>query len=104
MLRMDQQIGRPVLIEFWDFLRVNSLRTLPYVTSWHARSAERGLRVIGIHAPGFPPSRARRAAPGAAVLARRGRRAGAAGHRHPRAGLPALARPRGGPGGRRAPG
>ena len=57
MLRMDQQIGRPVLIEFWDFLRVNSLRTLPYVTSWHARYGDRGLRVIGIHAPGFPPSR-----------------------------------------------
>jgi hypothetical protein len=56
-LRMDKQIGRPVLVEFWDFLRVNSLRTLPYVTSWHARYADRGLRVIGVHAPGFPPSR-----------------------------------------------
>ena len=56
-LRMDQQVGRPVLIEFWDFLRVNSLRTLPYVTSWHARYADRGLRVISVHAPGFPPSR-----------------------------------------------
>ena len=28
-LRMDQQKGRPVLVEFWDFCRVNSLRTLP---------------------------------------------------------------------------
>ena len=28
---MDKQIGRPVLIEFWDFCRVNSLRTLPYM-------------------------------------------------------------------------
>ncbi len=56
-LRMDQQVGRPVLVEFWDFLRVNSLRTLPYVMGWHARYAERGLRVIGVHAPGFPPSR-----------------------------------------------
>jgi len=56
-LRMDQQAGRPVLVEFWDFLRVNSLRTLPYVRAWHARYADRGLRVIGVHAPGFPPSR-----------------------------------------------
>jgi len=56
-LRMDQQVGRPVLVEFWDFLRVNSLRTLPYVAGWHARYADRGLRVIGIHSPGFPPGR-----------------------------------------------
>ncbi len=30
-LRMDQQHGRPVLIEFWDFCRPNSLRTLSYM-------------------------------------------------------------------------
>ena len=33
-LRMDQQIGHPVLIEFWDFCRVNSIRTLPYMRAW----------------------------------------------------------------------
>jgi hypothetical protein len=55
-LRMDQQLGRPVLVEFWDFCRVNSLRTLPYVREWHCRYAEAGLRVIGVHASGFPPS------------------------------------------------
>jgi thiol-disulfide isomerase/thioredoxin len=57
MLRMDQQIGRPVLIEFWDFCRANSIRTLPYMKAWHERYAERGLRVIGVHAAGFEPSR-----------------------------------------------
>jgi len=57
MLRMDQQVGRPVLIEFWDFCRPNSLRTLPYVKAWHERYADAGLRVIGVHTPGFPPSR-----------------------------------------------
>ena len=55
-LRMDQQKGRPVLVEFWDFCRVNSIRTLPYLTAWHERYEPHGLRVIGIHAPGFPPS------------------------------------------------
>jgi hypothetical protein len=55
-LRMDQQLGRPVLVEFWDFCRVNSLRTLPYVQAWHERYGEDGLRVIGVHASGFPPS------------------------------------------------
>ena len=34
--------GRPVLVEFWDFCRINSLRTLPYVTAWHERYAEHG--------------------------------------------------------------
>lgn len=56
-LRMDQQLGRPVLIEFWDFCRANSIRTLPYVKHWHERYADRGLRVIGVHAAGFEPSR-----------------------------------------------
>jgi hypothetical protein len=55
-LRMDKQIGRPVLLEFWDFCRVNSLRTLPYLREWHRRYADAGLRVIGVHASGFPPS------------------------------------------------
>jgi thiol-disulfide isomerase/thioredoxin len=56
-LRMDKQLGRPVLVEFWDFCRVNSLRTLPYLTAWHERYAHDGLRVIGIHAGGFLPAR-----------------------------------------------
>jgi len=55
-LRMDQQAGRPVLVEFWDFCRVNSLRTLPYLKAWHERYAADGLRVVGIHSAGFPPS------------------------------------------------
>jgi hypothetical protein len=55
-LRMDQQRGRPVLVEFWDFCRVGSLRTLPYVRAWHERYADAGLRVVSVHSPGFPPS------------------------------------------------
>jgi thiol-disulfide isomerase/thioredoxin len=55
-LRMDQQAGRPVLIEFWDFCRPNSIRTLPYMKAWHERYEPDGLRVIGIHSPGFEPS------------------------------------------------
>jgi hypothetical protein len=56
-LRMDKQRGRPVLVEFWDFCRVNSLRTLPYVKAWHERYAGDGLRVIGVHTGGFLPAR-----------------------------------------------
>src|SRR5215208_8087238 len=56
-LRMDKQRGRPVLVEFWDFCRVSSLRTLPYVKAWHERYAGDGLRVISVHSPGFGASR-----------------------------------------------
>jgi thiol-disulfide isomerase/thioredoxin len=55
-LRMDQQRGRPVLIEFWDFCRPNSVRTLPYLKAWDERYRTDGLRVIGVHASGFAPS------------------------------------------------
>jgi thiol-disulfide isomerase/thioredoxin len=51
------QRGKPMLVEFWDFCRPNSLRTLPYVKAWHERYAGAGLRVIGVHCPGFEPSR-----------------------------------------------
>ena len=53
-LRMDKQLGRhAVLVEFWDYARINSLRTLPYLKTWHERYAEHGLRVIGVHSPGY---------------------------------------------------
>lgn len=55
-LRMDKQIGKAVLLEFFDFCRVSSLRTLPYVKEWHARYEADGLRVISVHCPGYPPS------------------------------------------------
>ncbi len=61
-LRMERQIGKPVLIEFWDFCRPNSMRTLPYMKAWHERYAADGLQVIGIHSPGFEPARERAAA------------------------------------------
>jgi thiol-disulfide isomerase/thioredoxin len=48
--------GRPMLVEFWDFCRPNSLRTLPYVKAWHERYAPAGLQVVGVHASGFEPS------------------------------------------------
>jgi hypothetical protein len=55
------QRGRPMLVEFWDFCRPNSLRTLPYVKAWHERYESAGLRVICVHCPGFEISRDDRA-------------------------------------------
>jgi hypothetical protein len=55
-LAMHELRGHAVLIEFWDFCRPNSLRTLPYVKAWHERYGEQGLVVIGAHCPGFRAS------------------------------------------------
>jgi AhpC/TSA family len=53
-LRMNTLMGAGVaLVEFWDFARINSLRTLPYLKEWHNRYREAGLRVIGVHTPGY---------------------------------------------------
>jgi hypothetical protein len=46
--------GFPMLLEFWDFCRVQSLRTLPYMRAWHDRYPD--LTVVGVHTAGFPPS------------------------------------------------
>jgi len=51
------QRGKPLLIEFWDFCRPNSLRTLPYLQAWHERYAQDGLRIVGVHSPGFELAR-----------------------------------------------
>jgi AhpC/TSA family len=62
-LRMDRLLGRhAVLVEFWDFARVNSLRTLPYLKAWHERYSDAGLQVIGIHSPGYSFGRDRETA------------------------------------------
>jgi hypothetical protein len=55
-LSLAELRGQPVLIEFWDFCRANSLRTLPYVKAWHERYGGTGLVVIGVHCPGFRAS------------------------------------------------
>jgi len=45
--------GRAVLVDFWTYSCVNWLRTLPYVRAWSERYADRGLVVVGVHAPEF---------------------------------------------------
>jgi hypothetical protein len=58
-LRMERLLGKPVLIEFWDLCRPNSMRTLPYLKAWHERYEPEGLVAVGIHSPGFEPARER---------------------------------------------
>ncbi len=51
--------GRVVLIDFWDYTCVNCIRTLPYVIEWHRRYADKGLTILGVHAPEFSFARTR---------------------------------------------
>ena len=43
----------PVLVHFFDFAQLNSVRALPYVRAWHGRYADAGLTVLGVHSPRF---------------------------------------------------
>lgn len=45
--------GRVVLIDFWTYSCINCLRSIPHVKRWHERYADKGLVVIGVHAPEF---------------------------------------------------
>jgi hypothetical protein len=45
--------GGPVLVHFFDFAQLNSVRALPYVLEWNRRYAPLGLTVVGVHSPRF---------------------------------------------------
>ncbi len=44
----------PVLVHFFDFAQLNSVRSLPYIEEWRRRYEPMGLRVFGVQAPRFP--------------------------------------------------
>ena len=46
-------LGKPLLVDFWDYTCNNCLRTLPYLAEWHRRYAEHGLTIVGVHTPEF---------------------------------------------------
>ena len=45
--------GKVVLVDFWTYSCINSLRELPYVQGWAQKYKDAGLVVIGVHAPEF---------------------------------------------------
>ena len=45
--------GKVVLVNFWTYSCINSLRELPYMKAWAAKYGDAGLVVIGVHAPEF---------------------------------------------------
>jgi len=46
--------AKPVLVHFFDFAQLNSVRTVPYLRAWVERYRPDGLKMLGVHSPRFP--------------------------------------------------
>ncbi|PHQ63576.1 MAG: thioredoxin [Sphingobium sp.] len=45
--------GKVVVVNFWTYSCINSLRAMPYLRAWSERYANKGLVVVGVHTPEF---------------------------------------------------
>ena len=52
-LTMANLRGKVVLIDFWTYSCINCQRTIPYLVAWNQKYRDRGLVIIGVHAPEF---------------------------------------------------
>ncbi len=52
-LELNQLKGKVVLIDFWTYSCINCIRTLPYLLNWYDKYHDKGLVIIGVHAPEF---------------------------------------------------
>ncbi len=52
-LLLTQLKGKVVLIDFWTYSCINCIRTFPYLKDWYAKYHDKGLVIIGVHAPEF---------------------------------------------------
>lgn len=54
-LRLGDLRGRVILVNFWVFTCANCTRSLPSLIDFDERYRARGLTIIGVHTPEFPP-------------------------------------------------
>ncbi len=52
-LTIEELRGKVVLVDFWTYSCVNCIRTFPALRQWHAKYADDGLVIIGVHSPEF---------------------------------------------------
>ena len=45
--------NKVILYDFWTYSCINCIRTLPYITAWNEKYADKGLLIIGVHSPEF---------------------------------------------------
>ncbi len=51
---MQSLIGKQVvLVQFWAYTSVNSMRTFPYVNQWNEKYKRKGLTIVSVHTPRF---------------------------------------------------
>ena len=56
-LRIEKQAGQPVLVDFWDICRPESILAMPHLKRWNESYGPQGLRVISVHCPGYEAGR-----------------------------------------------
>lgn len=52
-LNIEKLQGKIILIDFWTYSCINCQRTLPYLKEWWKKYKNKGLIMIGVHAPEF---------------------------------------------------
>lgn len=52
-IKLADQKGKVVLVDFWTYSCINCIRTLPYLTRWHDKYKDNGLVILGVHSPEF---------------------------------------------------
>ena len=52
-LTMQGLRGKVVLVDFWAYSCINCIRTFPHVTQWYEKYKDKGLVIVGVHAPEF---------------------------------------------------
>ena len=50
-LTMSELKGKVVIVDFWTYSCINCQRTLPYLREWNKKYKDKGLIIIGVHAP-----------------------------------------------------
>jgi thiol-disulfide isomerase/thioredoxin len=45
--------GKVVLVDFWTYSCINCIRTQPYLRAWNDLYSDKGLTIVGVHAPEF---------------------------------------------------
>lgn len=52
-LTLKELKGKVVLVDFWTYSCINCIRNNPYLAKWYNTYKDKGLVVIGVHAPEF---------------------------------------------------
>lgn len=52
-LRLAELRGKVVLVDFWTFDCINCQHVIPSLRDWHSEFSDKGLVIVGMHAPEF---------------------------------------------------